>query len=154
MRLRRAPRLAAVLCCLALAACGGGGSGPYVAFTGGGFLFNYRIAEASYGFVARVLRPIPAGTIIEAEFEDPAGGPPIVMRRRAVGMQITISFQSPAVKGVEAGRSYRAVLRLIEPETGRVLDSQERMILSEADQKLLPARPPVVGPGYQPAPEP
>jgi len=117
-------------------------------------LFNYRIAEASYGFVARVLRPIPAGTIIEAEFEDPAGGPPIVMRRRAVGMQITISFQSPAVKGVEAGRSYRAVLRLIEPETGRVLDSQERMILSEADQKLLPARPPVVGPGYQPAPEP
>jgi hypothetical protein len=68
-----------------LASCSGSESDdrPYLEFIGGGFIFNYRLAEADYGFVAKPVRRIPAGTILEAVFEDPNGGEPIVVRNTA-----------------------------------------------------------------------
>lgn len=39
---------------------------PYLRILGGGFIFNYRVAEVFYGFTAVVLRPLPTGTIVEA----------------------------------------------------------------------------------------
>ena len=57
-------RCVLLLFALTLGACDGGGEeGPYFAFAGGGFVFNYRYAEATYGFVARVLRKPPAGGV-------------------------------------------------------------------------------------------
>ena len=47
-------RFAFLLFALTLAACDGGeGEGPYFEFAGGGFVFNYRYADATYGFVAQ-----------------------------------------------------------------------------------------------------
>ena len=65
----RAAYLAIVL---GLTACSGGP--PTVKIVGGGFIFNYRIAEAFYGVVAETGGDIPEGAILDAEFEDPAGG--------------------------------------------------------------------------------
>ena len=48
---------------------------PFLEFAGGGFIYNYRLATADYGFVVRVVKKLPTDTIIEAELEDPAGGP-------------------------------------------------------------------------------
>ena len=53
----------------ALAACSG--DSPYVVVSGGGILFNYRIAEATAGIVAEVARPLPEGGTVEASFEMP-----------------------------------------------------------------------------------
>lgn len=125
--------------------------GPYLEFLGGGFVFNYRLAEADYGFVVKRLRRLPEGTVIEARLEDPAGGEPFVLRQSARWDQLEYVFRSPPVRGVKAGRDYRVEVRLLEPG-GRLLASYARTFRSDVDQEVLPERAPVVGPGYQPAP--
>jgi hypothetical protein len=137
-----------------LAACGGDDPArPYVEFLGGGFIFNYRLAEADYGFVVKPLRTIPPGTALEALFEDPAGGPPLRVRQTARSGMLQYSFRSPPVTGVVAGRPYRVELRLLDAATGAELARYERSFTADVGQEVLPATPPVVGPGYQPNPE-
>jgi len=46
---------------------------PYLGIAGGGFIFNYREARVFYGFTADVLKPLPVGTLMIADFEDPGG---------------------------------------------------------------------------------
>ena len=71
-----------------LAGCGDDPDTPYLEFTGGGFIFNYRIGEAFYGFVVKPRREIPENTEIVAEFEDPAGGDPIIVTALAKPSQL------------------------------------------------------------------
>jgi len=126
---------------------------PYVEFIGGGFIFNYRLADADYGFVVKPVRSIPAGTRLEAVFEDPAGGGPLRVRQAARDGMLQYTFRSPSVRGVVANRPYRAELRLLDPATGNELARYERTFTSDVDQAVLPDRPPVTGPGYQTNPE-
>src|SRR6476646_9660497 len=51
---------------------------PYLELRGGGFLFNYRSAQATGSLVVGPLRKLPADAVIEVDFENPAGGTPIV----------------------------------------------------------------------------
>ena len=111
--------LCSVFALLLLAGCGEEGADkPYVEFAGGGFVFNYNIAEAYYGFVVQVQRRIPEGTVLEAEFENPAGGDPLVVRHTAVAGRAEYVFRTPGVQGVEAGRTYQVDLRLLHSGTG------------------------------------
>lgn len=133
-----------------LTACGEDDTGkPYLEFAGGGFVFNYNIAEAYYGFVARVVRRIPEGAIVEAVFENPDGGDPLVVRQTAVPGRAEYVFRTPAVQGVEADRPYRVELRVLEPGTEKLLASTEKSYRSTADQAILPKEPTTIGPGYQ-----
>ena len=136
-----------------LAACSGEDfdDKPYLAFAGGGFIFNYRLATADYGFVARVQRTLPAGSVIEAEFEDPGGGEPIVLSQEARAGRSSYVFRTPPLQGVRADYDYQVVLRLLD-EGGKEIASYRRSYRSSADQSMLPARPTVVGPGHLPAP--
>ncbi len=138
-----------------LIACNSGSSEdkPYLTFAGGGFVFNYRLATADYGFVARVTRTIPAGSIIEAQFENPAGGDSIVLRQSTKADRSSYVFRTPPLQGVRAGRDYQVVLRLLDPEHEEFA-SYRKSFRSSVDQNVLPATPPVVGPGYQRAPPP
>ncbi|MGF1610434.1 MAG: hypothetical protein ACFCUQ_13625 [Kiloniellales bacterium] len=126
---------------------------PYVEFAGGGFIFNYNLAQAYYGFIIRATRSIPPGTIIEAQFEDPAGGPPLPVQQVARVGGIEYSFRTPPVQGVKAERDYQVILRLIEPESRTVIASYSKSFRSSADQDILPKKPLTVGPGYQANPE-
>lgn len=138
---------------LALAAACAESDGPYLEFLGGGFVFNYRLAEADYGFVVKRVRRLPEGTIIEARLENPAGGEPFVLRETASWNRLEYVFRSPPVQGVKAGRDYRVEVRLIDPAAGRVLGTYARNFRSDVDQSVLPEQAPVVGPGYQAAPQ-
>ena len=152
MRLRSV--IAAAVCALLLASCGEESpKGPYVAFAGGGFIFNYNIAEAYYGFVVKVLRKIPPGTILEAEFEDPNGGEPFIVTDTAREGQIEYTFRSPGVEGVTTGREYRVELRLRPADGDQPIASYVKMFHSTADQAMMPKVPTTVGPGYQLNPE-
>lgn len=126
---------------------------PYLEFAGGGFIYNYRLATADYGFVVRRVKKIPTGTIIEAEFEDPAGGQPIVIRQTASSTRLSYKFETPPVKGIKAGRDYRVEVRLIDPGKKEVFARYSKTFLADVDQDILPETPPVVGPGYQANPE-
>ncbi len=145
--------LPAIILGATLGVCDSGDSEdkPYLTFAGGGFVFNYRLATADYGFVARVMRTIPAGSIIEAEFEDPAGGDPIVLRQSTRTGRSSYVFRTPSLQGVRANRDYQVVLRLLDPEQEEFA-SYRRSFRSSVDQNVLPETPPVVGPGYQRAP--
>ena len=134
-----------------LAACGAE-EGPYLEFLGGGFVFNYRLAEADYGFVVKRLRRLPEGTVIEARLENPAGGEPFVIRETASWDRLEYVFRSPPLRGVRAGRDYRVEVRLLDPASGKEIAAYARTFRSDVDQAVLPERAPVVGPGYQPAP--
>lgn len=136
-----------------VAACDGGDphDKPYLAFAGGGFVFNYRLASADYGFVARVLRSIPPGSIIEAEFENPEGGDPIVLRQGAKEGRSSYVFRTPPLRGVRANYDYQVVLRVLN-SAHQELASYRKSYRSSADQSVLPESAPVVGPGYQRAP--
>lgn len=145
-------RCAPLILALNLAACDGGDEGPYFEFSGGGFVFNYRYAEASYGFVARVLRKPPEGGVLEAVFQDPAGGPDIVLRQPVRPGRSSYKFETPPVTGVRKAVDYRVELRLLAPPgTGggaEVLASIARTFRSSQDQAVLPREGLGTGPGY------
>ena len=150
----RLPSICLVVIVVLFAGCDDAPSdAPYVEFTGGGFIFNYRLATAEYGFVVRMRRQPPTGTVLEASFEDPAGGPPLVVRAVHAWRQTGHSFQSPPVTGVRAGRDYRVELRLLVPATGggapSVLATYTKTLRSELDQSALPDEPLAPGPGYR-----
>ena len=129
---------------------GGGADGPALAVEGGGFVFNYRIAEASYGLVARVERPIPAGTRILTSFENPAGGAPISEEQVARDGMTKLILKSPPVEGVVAGRPYAVTVRLLTP-AGEEIGRLDTSFTSNVDQSVLPKGPLTRGPGYHPA---
>jgi hypothetical protein len=137
---------------LLLAACGEDQNAPYLSFAGGGFVFNYRNAEAFYGFVARPLRTLPEGGVIEAQFEVPGTPEPAISREKVVPGKVQYSFQSPNLTGIEAKRDYKAVMRLIDAQ-GKEVARYERNFHTDVDQATLPNQPLVVGPGYQKNPE-
>ena len=122
---------------------------PWLHILGGGFIFNYRIAEVYYGFAAAIGRPLPTGSIVEAAFEDPAGGPPLVVRQRVGGAEMTrLSLRSPPVHGVKAGRPYHVAVRVLEREGERLLWSRELSFRSDLSDDVVPDRPLTIGPGY------
>ena len=118
---------------------------------GGGFIFNYNIGEVFYGVLVKPHRALPVGTEIEARFEDPAGGPPIVVTETFRGSPRPISLRTPPVQGVVANRDYRVTIRLRDA-SGALLGETARTFRSDLDQSILPPRRLTVGPGYQPAP--
>lgn len=121
---------------------------PYLVFRGGGFIFNYRIAEVFYGFNVRIVRPVPVGSIIEAEFENPGGGAPILVSKRVGTLTTRYSLRTPPVTGVVAGKPYRVVVRLLDRDSGTAFATYEREYVSNIGDDVMPAAPLTVGPGY------
>jgi hypothetical protein len=127
---------------------------PVLKVVGGGFMFNYRVADVYYGFTAVVQRPLPTGSIIEASFEDPGGGPPHVVRQRVGGAEATsYSMRSPNVRGVEAGKPYRVALRVFDREEKHLLWADGIAYVSQISDEVVPDQPLTIGPGYARNPE-
>ena len=57
-------------------------------------------------------------------------------------------------KGVEKGHPYKAIMRLLASPSGPEIAHYERSFQSDFEQAGLPEKPLVVGPGYQPNPNP
>jgi len=131
-------RLVSALTALLLLIGCDGDKGPYLSFAGGGFVFNYRIAEIYYGFVLKPERKLPEGSVIEARFEDPAGGPDIVIDAPARSGQLQYMFRTPAVKGVRKDKDYRVEVRLLDKPQGTALASMSPMIVGPT---IEPTRP-------------
>ena len=128
------------------------GEKPYLKVLGGGFIFNYRIAEVYYGFTAVVQKPLQSGSIIEAIFEDPAGGAPHTVRTRVTPRTTTYSLRSPPVRGVEKGHPYTVAVRILDRRGSSELWQHEMTIRSQIGDAVVPDVPLVIGPGYTPNP--
>jgi len=125
---------------------------PYLELRGGGFLFNYRIAEATGSLVVGPLRKLPANAVIEVDFENPAGGTPIVLRQEAKPDEDKFDFNTPPLKGIVKDKPYAVTIRLLDKD-GRELQRIEKPFKSSLDQAMLPDKPLSVGPGYAPNPD-
>jgi hypothetical protein len=132
----------------ATAGCRPEETGPYLAIEGGGFIFNYRISEAYYGFVIRPLRSLPEGTVLEARFEDPNAAEPIIVRQTARASAIKYTFRTPPLKNVVADRDYRAEIVVLDADGGKELGRYSRTFRTYIGQNVIAAEPLTVGPGY------
>lgn len=142
--------LMAGLSAAALAGCGGADD-PYFTFGGGGFIFNYRIADHYYGFVVRRQKPPPPGARLEARFELPGGGEE-VQTAEIDPSRLDYMFRTPPLRGIVKGHAYRARLRVLD-QAGAELAHYDKTFTTAVDQSTLPDQPLVVGPGYQTAPQ-
>jgi len=144
----RPARPAVLLALLALAGCEADPSAPYLAVEGGGFVFNYRIAEVRYGIVVKPVRALPEGATIEARFENPSGGAPLVVSRKPRPSDRRVHLESGPVAGVVKDEPY-AVAVVLKDAAGTPLQTIEKEFRSNIDGALMPERPLTVGPGYQ-----
>ena len=141
-------RILAGAIALALFAASCNQNGDYLAVAGGGFMFNYRIAEASYGIALKPMRELPADGIIEASFENPAGGAPITMSKAGPFNPTRIAFDTPPVTGVVKKHPYKVTV-VLKDGAGQTLQTLEKSFASDLDQSVLPEKPLAIGPGYQ-----
>ena len=138
----------------ALAGCKEDQNAPYLEFAGGGFIFNYRNAEAFYGFVAKPVRSLPEGSVIEAQFEVPHSPTPYIVTQDVKPGVLQFTFRTEDLRGIEKDRPYKAVMRLLASPSGPEIARYERTFKSDVAQSGLPDRPLVIGPGYQANPVP
>ena len=120
--------------------------------TGKMFVFNYRLAYATYLVTLEQMAPLPDGTVVKAEFENPAGGAPLTLERRIFPNLPKVVLESPDVTCVKKARPYKVTIAVVGPDGG-TLQSIETQVTSSADQSILPAKALVVGPGYDKNPE-
>jgi hypothetical protein len=133
-----------------LAACSND-SGPYLDVTGGSFVFNFRLATASAGIIVVAERELPEGSAVEVAFEDPAGGPPLVLAEQAEPGARHFSFTFEPLSGIKADVDYLATVRLLDAG-GKELERIEKPYRSKIDQSILGDEPLTIGPGYAPNP--
>lgn len=137
---------------LLLAACQRESGPDPLKLTGKMFVFNYRLAYATYLVTLEQTQPLPEGSVVQAEFENPAGGAPLTLERRIFPNLPRVVLESPDVTCVKKGRLYRVTIAVMGPEGSR-LQLLETEVTSNVDQSILPAKALVVGPGYDKNPE-
>lgn len=146
------PGFALALALVGVAGCRDSGGSDFFEVAGKLFVFNYRVATATYLVNLAPLRPIGEGQTAVAVFEDPAGGDDIVVRQRIWPNMAKTTIESPPLRCVVKGRPYKVSIR-IEDSDGSVLQTIVTSMQSSEDQTILPDRPLVLGPAYTPNPE-
>lgn len=116
------------------------------------FIFNYRVATASYLVTLRKTGRIPEGSIAEAVFENPQGGDALAIREKIFAIDDRITLESPHLHCVMKDRAYAVTIRILD-QSGKLLQQIDTSITSDLDQTVLPSKPLVIGPGYEPNPE-
>jgi hypothetical protein len=138
---------------LALGACRqSGGEGEYFETAGKLFVFNYRVATATYLVNLKPLKPVGDGETAVVTFENPAGGDPIVVRQKIWPMLDKTTIESPPLRCVVKDRPYAVTIEIVGPD-GTMLQTIKTTMTSSEDQSILPDRPLVVGPAYTPNPD-
>ncbi|EJC78704.1 hypothetical protein Rleg4DRAFT_0272 [Rhizobium leguminosarum bv. trifolii WSM2297] len=123
-----------------------------VEVTGHLFVFNYRVASATYLLTLKKTGPIPDGSVIIAEFENPEGGDPLVLNQKIYPIDDKIALQSEKLHCVRKDRPYSVSVRLVDKD-GKVLQELKTQFRSDLDQTVLPSKPLVVGALYDKNPE-
>ena len=93
-----------------------GGEGEYFAIGGKIFVFNYRVATATYLVNLVPLQPVEEGQTAVASFEDPAGGEPIVVRRKIWPKMAKTTIESPPLRCVVKDRPYKVSITIEGPD--------------------------------------
>jgi hypothetical protein len=137
---------------LTLAGCRDEARQSFLELTGRIFIFNPRVATATYVVTLAVLKPLPAGSQVEAVFDNPAGGEKLKVEHLVRSPMAKIALESPSLLCIKKGKRYYFDVTL-KDASGTALQTISSSIESTLDQSILPDLPLVVGPEYQPNPE-
>ncbi|MDB5525585.1 MAG: hypothetical protein JWM58_3348 [Rhizobium sp.] len=119
----------------------------YISVQGKIFIFNIRLARAYYAINLNRLAATPDNSVVVAEFEDPAGGPPLVSEQKVFPKMTRIDLQSPDLNCIAADRPYKIHITLRD-NGGKVLQTLDTTLKSTLDQTVMPAEPLVTGAAY------
>lgn len=122
---------------------------PWLKVLGASFIFNYRVADVYAGFTAVPQRAIPIGSVLRAEFENPAGGDPFVVTEQIGLADRQISMRSPPMRGVRADVDYRLTLSLLDRVSGEPFWQTHVLLRSNIGDEVVPEQPLTIGPGYR-----
>jgi hypothetical protein len=144
--------LAACVLLLLSAGCRERPAGGYIELSGRIFVFNYRVATATYVVTFAKLQPIPEGASLVTVFDNPAGGPAIQVRQRVWPRLEKVAVESPPVFCIVKNKPYNFTATLFAPDGGKMQEISGT-VTSSLDQTVLPDLPLVVGPFYTPNPD-
>jgi hypothetical protein len=136
----------------ALAGCQRETGADPLELTGKMFIFNYRLAYATYMITLTKTEPVPEGSTVVATFENPARGAPLTLDRKLFSKLDKVVLESPDVTCVRKNRPYAVTIEVKGPD-GAILQTLKTTVTSNLDQDVLPAKALVVGPGYDKNPE-
>lgn len=146
---------AALAAAVALGACRDAGKdseGRLFEISGKIFVFNYRLARATYVVTLRPLKPMGEGQVAVASFQNPAGGAPLVVEQKVWPKLDKVTLESPALTCVVKNKPY-AIAISIKGADGAVLQKIDTTLMSTEDQSVLPDRPLVIDQLYTPNPD-
>jgi hypothetical protein len=146
---------AALIAAAALGACrdtGKESEGRLFEISGKIFVFNYRLARATYVVTLRPLQPMGEGQVAVASFQDPAGGAPLVVEQTVWPKLDKVTLESPALTCVVKNKPY-AIAISIKGSDGAVLQKIDTTLMSTEDQSVLPDRPLVIDQLYTANPD-
>jgi hypothetical protein len=138
-----------------LGACrdtGKDGEGRLFEISGKLFVFNYRLARATYVVTLRPLQPMEEGQVAVASFQNPAGGEPLIVEQKVWPKLGKVSLESPALFCIVKDKPY-AIAISIKDADGAILQKIDTTLMSTQDQSVLPDRPLVIDQLYTPNPE-
>ncbi len=148
----RRMQILALLGILALSACQREAADEPLHLTGKIFVFNYRLAYATYMLTLERTKPVPEGSTVAARFENPAGGAALTLEQKVFAQQTKVVLESPDLSCVRKDKPYAVTIDLKGPD-GDLLQTIETTVTSNVDQDVLPAKPLVVGAGYEKNPQ-
>lgn len=147
--LRRASMAAALVAVsLALGACRDTGKDALYEISGRLFEFNYRLGIATYVITLRPLRTIGEGNVAVVDFQNPAGGDPLVVTQPIWPKLPHVTLTSPPLTCVVKDKPYSVAIH-IKDKDGAVLQELKTTLVSNMDQTILPDEPLVTGPNYE-----
>ncbi len=120
--------------------------------TGKMFVFNYRLAYATYMITLTKTEQVADGSTVTATFEDPSGGPPLTLDRKLFPKLDKVVLESPDVTCVKKQKPYAVTIEVKGPD-GAILQTLKTTVISNLDQDIMPAEALVVGPAYDKNPD-
>lgn len=120
--------------------------------TGKMFVFNYRLAYATYMITLTKTEQVPDGSTVVATFEDPSGGPPLTLDRKLFPKLEKVVLESPDVTCVKKQKPYSVTIEVKGPD-GAILQTLKTSVISNLDQDIMPKEALVVGPAYDKNPD-
>lgn len=124
----------------------------YISVKGKVFIFNIRVARAFYMLTLNRLPSTPDDAVVVAEFEDPAGGPPLIVEQKVFAKMTRIDLHSPDVNCVVTGKPYKIKITLKSAD-GEELQTIDTVLNSTLDETMLPEKALVLGAKYDRNPE-
>ncbi|MER8427710.1 hypothetical protein [Mesorhizobium sp. M1163] len=128
------------------------GDGKLFEISGKIFVFNYRLARATYLVTLRPLRPMGEGQVAVASFQNPAGGEPLAVEQKIWPKLDKVTLESPALQCVVKDKPYAIAINIKDAD-GTILQKIDTTLMSTEDQSVLPDRPLVIDQLYTPNPD-